>query len=141
MADATGTNAFPAHLDQMSAISSYLEERMLALGLTPEVIFEVQVAVDEACTNIIQHAFPNRQDGKIYISCDKKDGLLIIQIEDNGIPYDPTQNPPPDLTSSLEDRKPGGLGVHFMRQFMDELQYECSEGTETLTMKKRVKPS
>jgi serine/threonine-protein kinase RsbW len=127
-----------AEIENVPVVAKFLEEAMLYYGVDEALIFDVNVAVDEACTNIIQHAYP-AEKGPIDISCNKTESKLAVIIKDYGKPFDQTSLPDPDVTAGLEERRPGGLGVYLMRKLMDELCYEYKDGCETLTMIKYVK--
>jgi serine/threonine-protein kinase RsbW len=96
-------------------------------------VFEVQMAVDEACTNIIKYGYA-REKGTIEISCLRWDEDVVVVIKDTGTPFDPTSVQPPDLDAGLEERKIGGLGVYFMKTLMDEVKYEYKDGKNVLRL-------
>jgi serine/threonine-protein kinase RsbW len=93
------------------------------------------MAVDEACSNIIEHAYGGEGRGPIECACHVYDDRLIIALHDYGCPFDLTQVPQPDLEAGLQDRNAGGLGVYFMHQLMDHVQFESKPGAgNTLTL-------
>lgn len=104
-----------------------------------KTIYAVQLSVDEACTNIIKHGYPQESKGKIIISCILKEQKFVVNITDFGIPFDPTNMPKPDTKSTLNDRKEGGLGIYFMREYMDEVSYVSFNGRNLLTIAKHIK--
>lgn len=95
------------------------------------------LAVDEIITNIINYAYPNKSDGEIEVEVHintSQEGIsqgVIITITDWGLPFDPLSTPAPDVVSSLEDRKIGGLGIHFIRKFVDNANY-CRENNKNI---------
>ncbi len=95
------------------------------------------MAVDEACTNIILHGYGNDK-GKIIIKCLKDGKKILIVIEDWGRSWDPESVKKPDLSTDLEERKIGGLGIHFMKTFMDEVTFTEENGKNILTMLKSL---
>ena len=98
----------------------------------------MQLAVDEACTNIIRYAYSS-QGGLITINFERNDDTVVITIRDQGKPFDPAAIPPPDLEAEVEKRQIGKLGLHFMRKLMDEVSYSFDpEKGNTLVMKKRL---
>ena len=103
-----------------------------------DIIFAVETAVDEACANIIDHAYSGK-GGPIHISCEFKRGSLVIAINDKGRPFDPHAVKSPDLEADLDKRKIGGLGIHIMRKLMDDVSYsfDAKKGN-TLVMKKAL---
>jgi anti-sigma regulatory factor (Ser/Thr protein kinase) len=94
--------------------------------------------VEEACTNIIKYAFPE-ETGKITISCELTDNNLVITIRDKGIPFNPTSVPLPDLEVAMENRQIGKLGLHLIRNLMDDVNYSFDDDLgNTLVMKKKL---
>ena len=80
---------------------------------------EILLAVDEALTNIIRHAYQGKP-GKMTVSVAAVDDKIEIVLEDQGQKFDPTQVPSPELPR----HKPGGLGIHFIRMIMDQMIYD-----------------
>ncbi|NQE52896.1 Serine-protein kinase RsbW [ANME-1 cluster archaeon GoMg3.2] len=120
-------------LEDLAVIADFITDSMREFGLPDRKIFEIQMAVDEACTNIINYGYIG-EEGMIYISCRRRDEDVIVVIKDRAKPFDPTSVPPPDLDASLEARKIGGLGVYFMKTLVDEVKYEYKDGKNVLTM-------
>ncbi|MFQ6056054.1 MAG: ATP-binding protein [Methanosarcinales archaeon] len=121
-------------MEELPKMIDFVTYAMEYFGLDEEKIFDVQMAVDEACTNIIQYAYPMEEEGIIEIFCKIIDGNFAVIIKDYGKPFNPNSVPIPDLTANLEERKEGGLGIFFMKELMDELRYEYKNGCETLIM-------
>ena len=110
---------------------------MSQLGIEAGV-YEVQTAVDEACTNIIKYAY-SEKGGIITITCELQDNDFVVSIRDNGKPFDPASVPPPDLGTDLDRRKIGGLGIYLMRKLMDDVSYSFNaEKGNTLIMRKTL---
>lgn len=124
-------------LENLSIISDFIEKSMGKYGLGDREIFQIQLAVDEACTNIIEHA-ELKEENKISIKCRNLEDKIELVIEDRGKPFDPTTTKPPDLKSGPQERELGGLGVHFIKTFMDEVKYEFREGKNVLTLIKYI---
>jgi serine/threonine-protein kinase RsbW len=118
-------------LENLAVIGDFIADSMREFGLADPKIFEIQMAVDEACTNIINYGYTV---GMINISCRRRDEDVLVVIKDRGKPFDPMSVPPPDLDASLEKRKIGGLGVYFMKTLVDEVKYEFKDGKNVLTM-------
>jgi len=110
---------------------------MSQLGIEADV-FEVQTAVDEACTNIMKYAY-SEQGGIIIITCELQDNDFVVTIRDKGKPFDPDSVPQPDLGTDLDRRKIGGLGIYLMRKLMDDVSYSFdAEKGNTLVMRKTL---
>lgn len=124
-------------LENLSVIAEFIATAMRQLGIE-EGIFDVQIAVDEACTNIIQYAYAGK-GGIIAISCELQDNDIVITITDKGMPFDPGSVPPPDLEADLNHRRVGGLGMYLMRKLMDDVSYDFdAEKGNKLTMRKML---
>ncbi|HWQ84989.1 MAG TPA: ATP-binding protein [Anaerolineales bacterium] len=97
-------------------------------GLESAEIYAVQLAVDEASSNIIEHAYGGESEELIECTCTIKPGSLKVTLKDCGHHFDPSEVREPDLTSDIEERQPGGLGLYFMRQLMDEVSFTIVPG-------------
>lgn len=130
--------AFPGQFDSLSAILQFVTQAAKRAGLDAQAIYAVQLAVDEACSNIIEHAYGGEGQGEIQCVCVVNRRGLTVTLRDQGAPFDPSSVPDPDLYSPLEERREGGLGLYLMRRLMDELHFEFIPGTgNVLTMVKR----
>lgn len=122
----------------LAAISSFVREACLNAGLTTENIYKVETAVDEACTNIIEHAYCGEDNGDIICSCDANPGEVTVTLKDTGQPFDPASVPYPDRECPLEERESHGLGLFFIYQMMDEVHFDFSDPKfNVLVMTKR----
>jgi serine/threonine-protein kinase RsbW len=107
-------------------------------GFSDKDVYNIQLAADEAASNMIEHSYENIPDGVIDLSCGMEDDLIRIVLIDYGEPFDPSAIPLPDLKADLSDRKIGGLGIFLMRKLMDEVHYEPKpDKSNVLTMIKR----
>ncbi len=127
----------PGRFDRLEQISKFIEQAGLAAGLDDTAICRCQLAVDEACTNIIEHAYEGEGRGSIDIECEPGAGELTITIADQGKPFNPDSVPEPQLGAPLEDIQVGGLGLYFMRQVMDAVEFSYQEGSNKLVLVKR----
>src|SRR5574340_174268 len=115
-------------------ITAFIEEAAQAAGLSEDEAFHCRMAVDEACTNIIEHAYGGEDRGLIEVTCNIESGVCSIQIVDHGKPFDPDNIPTPGIGNHLDEIRPGGIGLHLMRQMMDNIRFEFAEAHNTLTM-------
>ena len=116
-----------ARVENLAAIDDFVADAMKQLGAEAHS-FQVQLAVNEACTNIIRHAYSGDSDQSIHISCSTMGNDLVIRIRDKGKPFEPDSVPIPDTQSELFERKPGGLGILLMRRMMHEVRYVFRAG-------------
>ena len=120
------TRSFPGRFDSLAAIGEFVTHAATAVGLDARAVYAVQMAVDEACSNIIEHAYGGEGRGSIECTCHVDDVGLTVILRDYGCLFDPTQVPDPNLQAGLEERSGGGLGLYFMRRLMDEVHFEST---------------
>lgn len=121
------TKTFTATYKNLALISQFIVDIAIEAGFTSGDVYAIQTAVDEACSNIIDHAYGEENIGEITIIVKPSDDKLKIILVDQGEPFEPDDIPEPDITSPLELRKERGLGVFFMRKLMDNVFFEFSE--------------
>lgn len=113
----------PARLENLPAFIASAAEAARSGGVDPERVFNVELALEEVLVNIINHAYVGKE-GDVRLICAVDDGRwFVMEIADCGKAFDVTAVPSPDLTTGLEGRRIGGLGVHFMRSLVDEMDY------------------
>ena len=101
-------------------------------GWSGELTFRIGLVIDELAQNVVDYAHEGRP-GDVEVEVTSLQEGVVIEIIDDGIPFDPlTEAPEPDLTSSLEDRPVGGLGVHFTKTLMDDVEYSRESGKNRL---------
>ncbi len=134
------TAIFPARFDQLNAIREFVTQAAKDAGMDESNACAVEMAVDEACSNIVEHAYRGKPGGDIECTCDSTDAALTIILRDHGCPFNVSTVPNPDLSSTLEDRKVGGLGVFLIHNLMDEVRYEhMGDAGNVLTMVRKIK--
>jgi serine/threonine-protein kinase RsbW len=132
-------HTYRACFDCLSEVGTIIQKAAQSAGLDEKSTYQVETAVDEACSNIIEHAYGGEDRGDIQIECISQPGKLTIILKDQGSPFDPEQINKPRLDASLEDRSDHGLGLFFMRRWMDSIQFDFSEiNGNTLTMIKQM---
>jgi anti-sigma regulatory factor (Ser/Thr protein kinase) len=121
-----------------------LAEEITRLGtehhLPDEVIFHLNLALEEVVSNIIRHGYGGREDGEVSLVLHLAGEAIAVTVEDDGVPFNPLELPDPDLTAPLEEREVGGLGVYLVRQLMDEVDYRAEGGRNILRMTIRLAP-
>ncbi|MCS7261215.1 MAG: ATP-binding protein [Anaerolineae bacterium] len=117
---------FPAQCESLAQIIAFVSEAAHQAGLSPDAVQAVQLAVDEACMNIIEHAYKDSAGGDIVCTCCIDSRGLTITLIDHGIPFDLDRVPPPCLSAHLEERSERGLGVYIMCRLMDEVRHTFS---------------
>ena len=113
-----------------------LSEWMETIGIPEELNMPMNLALEEIVSNVMLYAYPGKS-GQVLVEC-TKEGRLIFTITDSGIAFDPTQKEEVDTTLSAEEREIGGLGIHLVRQIMDEVVYERIDDKNVLTLVKTL---
>lgn len=129
---------FAAKFEFLDEIRDFVGDIAREGGFDEKDVYNIQLAADEAASNIIEHAYEGVTDGLLDLSCGMENNAITIILVDYGEPFDPSAIPMPDLKADLSDRKIGGLGIFLMRKLMDEVHYEPREDkSNVLTMIKR----
>ncbi len=122
------SKTIPSRTDNLLEVREFVSEAARQFGFGDEDIANIVLAVDEACTNIIKHAYQYAPDKEILVSIVRNDGAFEVRIKDNGKNFDPNELRPPDLKQNLSHHRRGGLGVYLMKKLMDKVEYHFTEG-------------
>ena len=126
-----------AYLESLGDFREFIKERCANLpGMDNQTLYDVQLAVDEACTNIITHGYKGMDPGSIILSFRIQPDRILVQITDFGHVFEPVEGSQPDVQAALDDRELGGLGLFLIYQTMDNIDYQASEEGNTLTFTK-----
>ena len=106
-------------------------------GVDPQTIYELQLAVDEACTNIITHGYEGMNPGSIILEIKFEPKDIVITIIDFGHPFEPIETPPPDLQALMRDEPTSGFGLFIIYQTIDKVSYQTSGFGNQLILIKR----
>jgi anti-sigma regulatory factor (Ser/Thr protein kinase) len=129
---------FDAKFEFLDEIRGFVGDIARNGGFGEKDVYNIQLATDEAASNIIEHAYEGIPDGVLDISCGMEADTIRITLIDYGFPFDPSTIAMPDLKADLSNRKIGGLGIYLMRKLMDDVQYEPRhDKSNVLTMIKR----
>lgn len=127
-------------LDDLPRVVDFVAQACESAAVPEDVAFACQLAADEACTNIMEHAYRGRSDGEIRVSCSITGDEIRMVFRDRGQAFEPDLVELPSLDGNLTDRQIGGLGLHFMRRLMDEVRFEFDlVNGNTLTMVKHLR--
>jgi serine/threonine-protein kinase RsbW len=109
--------------ENLSRIREFITANAEEAGMAKEAIGEIILAVDEACTNIIKHAYKSYPDGEITINVACSGNKFTIMIMDQGRSFEPDEVNKPDLQEYYRQRRVGGLGMYLMKRLMDDVKY------------------
>ncbi|MEW9617647.1 ATP-binding protein [Shinella sp. S4-D37] len=98
----------------------------------------IDVALDEILTNVVNYGFEDGEAHEIVLALSIASGLLTIEVQDDGRPFDPLGIPAPDIEADLESRQIGGLGMHFVRTLLDRVTYSRRNGWNVLKLEKHL---
>jgi serine/threonine-protein kinase RsbW len=118
--------------ENLAKISEFIRQAAQDAGLDSFAVYSVETAVDEACSNIIEHAYGGEGRGDIECSCSVEEAGLVIQLRDHGKPFKPESIHEPDIHAPLKKRPSHGLGIYIMRKWMDDVRFEFSPETGNL---------
>jgi serine/threonine-protein kinase RsbW len=130
----------PGRFDQIQAICEFVSAGGRIAGYDEDTLFHLQLATDEACSNVIEHAYGGEGNGDLHVEWFIREDDFVIVIHDHGEPFNPeiVPNPAQPNQDSL-GLKVGGLGLYFMRTLMDTVRFQFhGEEGNTLTMTKRL---
>jgi serine/threonine-protein kinase RsbW len=124
-----------SELDRLRQLVTEFGERH---HLPPKVLFALNLALEEVVTNVIFYAYEDEAEHHIFIRLSIWKGEVVAEVEDDGRPFNPLEVPRPDLESPLEERPIGGLGLHLVRNLMDEVQYRRHNDRNLFLIRKSV---
>ncbi len=130
-----------SELDKLESIADFIEHTASTMGMDADGVYAVQLAVDEACTNVIDYAYQGRRGQPVTVECREENGCCVVVIKDRGRPFDPARVSSPDLHAPLSKRQIGGLGIYLIRKLMDDVRFHFHDGGNELTLVKAIKPT
>ena len=127
-----------SNLSELNTLCRHLEDCGSMMGLTQRCMSEINLGLDELFTNIISYGFKDNCEHQIKFSLAKENETLVVKVEDDGIPFNPLEVAGPDAAPDIESIKIGGLGIHLVKNMMDDVNYQRVKGKNKLIMKKSV---
>lgn len=132
--------------EHVQQLCQFVADGARQCGLDDTAVFHVELACDEACTNIIEHGYGGEDRGEITVSWQLLEGEFVIVIHDNGRSFNPDVVPTPATVTEetisedelIETLKVGGLGVHFIRKLMDDVQFTSNKNGNNLVLIKKI---
>jgi anti-sigma regulatory factor (Ser/Thr protein kinase) len=126
------------NLSELATLCEKMESVGQTLGLSRRCLFEINLALDELFTNIISYGFQDQSEHfiRVHVSADRD--VLTVVLEDDGVAFNPIERIPPELPCTLDECRVGGLGIHLVKNLMDEVVYERRASTNVLTLKKSI---
>lgn len=128
-----------SQLSQIRRASALVDEFKARHGLSDEDADAIHIVVDEILSNSIRHGLGGAASHAIALMLDLSDSEIVLQIEDDGVAYDPTHAPTPALAGTLDERTEGGLGLPFVRALTDTFEYQRIDGRNRLVLRRRIR--
>ena len=125
---------------ELARVSALADQFATVNQLSSDVVADLHVVLDEVLTNIIKYGYTDNRVHEISIHLRVEDGVLVAEIEDDGRPFDPLILPEPDVKAPLQERRVGGVGIHFVRKLMNEVSYRRLADRNRLVFKRRLNP-
>lgn len=125
-------------ISEIGRLADFIDDIGNEFCLAPDVIFNLNLVLEEAVANIINYAYPKDEHESIYLSARMHEDSIVLVLTDTGKEFDPTMAPEVDVTLSAEERQVGGLGIFLIRQIMNEVRYERIDGKNVLTLEKKL---
>ena len=131
-----------ADLESLEEFRRFIREQCTGVpGVTEEILYDLQLAVDEACTNIISHGYAAMDPGSIILDLEIDPDKILVVLTDFGRGFEPGSAPAPDVDAPIEERELGGFGLFFILQSVDGMDYQVTEdGNKMILTKTLSKP-
>lgn len=134
---ATTEQHFAKRTDSLEAIFGFVSEFAASHGVSEDVTAEMHFVVEEVFTNMVRYNQESQDDVSVRLSLES--GSFLVSLADHNVhSFDPNSRPPVDITKPLHERTPGGLGIHLIREMMDEVRYEYENRTARITLVKHL---
>ena len=125
-------------ISEIPRLATFLDEIADELSLPMDLVFNLNLVLEEAVSNVIMYAYPKDVTNDILLTARADGSSLIFTLTDSGEEFDPTQVPDADVTLSAEERQIGGLGIFLIRNIMNKVEYQRIEGKSVFTLTKEI---
>jgi len=127
------TRFFPRRTGSLDAVFAFTHESLKELGVDASQEFRVNLILEELFTNMVKYS--PESDREIRVEIDSRKGVLVLSITDFDVePFDITRTPEVDVDKPLHERRPGGLGIHFVKKLAESITYEYRDRTSKTTL-------
>ena len=125
-------------ISEIPRLATFLDEIADELSLPMDLVFNLNLVLEEAVSNVIMYAYPKDVTNDILLTARADGSSLIFTLTDSGEEFDPTQVPDADVTLSAEERQIGGLGIFLIRNIMNKVEHQRIEGKNVFTLTKEI---
>jgi serine/threonine-protein kinase RsbW len=127
-----------AELETLPVFRELIAQACQAVQANAETTYDIQLAIDEACTNVITHGYEGLDPGSVMLEIKLEPDQILLTLTDFGHPFEPSEAPQPDINAPLEEREIGGLGLFFIYNVMDNVDYKSDEAGNRLYLTKKL---
>ncbi len=128
----------PNDVQEVPRMAEFIETVCDEAGVDMATAMQLNLAIEEAVVNVMNYAYPAGTQGEVSLSASVQGDTITFVLSDSGTPFDPTAQEDADTSLSAEDRPIGGLGIFLVKQLMDSVIYERTEGKNILTLTKKL---
>ena len=125
-------------ISEVAKLPLFVNELASEFDLSEEVVFNMNLVLEEAVTNVVMYSYPKGESGSVDLVAKCNGESVTFVLSDAGKPFDPTMVPETDVTLPAEERRIGGLGIFLIKQIMDTVEYRRNEGRNVLVMSKKL---
>ncbi len=120
-------------------VTAFIDAQLEEIACPVRAQMHIDLAIDELFANIANYAYaPGTGDAVVGYEYDEKERTVSVTFTDSGVPFDPLQNPDPDISLPAEERQIGGLGIMMVKKVMDDIVYRYENGKNILTIRKKL---
>jgi anti-sigma regulatory factor (Ser/Thr protein kinase) len=124
---------------ELEQVQSFIGALALEWSIKPEITFSLNLILEEYISNLVNYGYHDKNDHEISIEISREEARLKLVVIDDAGPFNILETPEnEDLDKPVEERKIGGLGIHFIRSLADHLEYKSDNGRNKLTIIKRI---
>ena len=128
----------PNDIETIPQLNEFIDGFCEQRDIDNDITMSLNLAIEEAVVNVMNYAYPEGTVGYVDIDVEADDNYVTFVISDTGKPFNPTQKDEVNIALSVEERPIGGLGIHLVRQIMDSINYERTDGKNVLTLRKKI---
>jgi serine/threonine-protein kinase RsbW len=139
----SGTEHFviPAEAKYLPRIRDFTTKYAKRNRFSRKEMNSLKISIDEICSNIVRHAYEGMERGDIQVGIQRRENIIIINIIDTGVEFDPSTIEAPDLCRYVQERKRGGMGFHLVKKLNDEILYERVGNQNVITIRRKIGPT
>ncbi len=125
-------------VSELERVMSFVSDLCVRNAIPPGTEYDLNLALDEVVTNVAKYAYPEGGEHLYTLQITVNKNEFVARFEDDGVEFNPTEYPSPDLDAPLQGRKEGGLGIYLIRQIMTSVEYQRVAGKNIVTLRRKL---